>query len=469
MCNIQKLKCINFIRFLCKFNKVVQLFLNLDSILSNKEYKSIMVMKVRYFLLLQFFLSVVLWSSCSKVEAPEAPVIEEKEKTILIYMSANNNLYMDAANNISKIINGYIPEDENLLIYSIPLDLETKAILDTLPVLMQVKYDEGHNVVVDTLYKFPYQNSSTKTALSRALNITKTLCPAKEYGLVLWSHGTGWLPPLYTTSGGSSSSEVNMIMNEKRRIDPYAHLVKSFGNELDTEMSIFDLQTAIPTDMYFDFIAFDACLMGGVEILYELRNNCNYMIFSPAEILTDSFDYSTVVEDFFKADYAKAAYDIYNYYNNLSGIYRSVTIATFKTDGVELLAEKAAEIFNLYRDQIQSLDLDNIQPYYRYNAHWYYDLNDFIKNLAPASQASEFEIILNSLCVAKYTTGQLLDLDIDPLKFSGISCYINSPTNTELDTYYKKYGWEKVVNMTLATGGDDDDSDDDSGDSGDGD
>lgn len=429
-------------------------------------------------------LIVVLSASCSKVTAPDAPVVETKEKTILIYMAANNNLYPDAANNISRMLNGYIPEDDcNLLIYSIPLDLQNGTIKDSLPSLVRVSYDKSRNVQVDTVYKFPYQNSATKTAISRVLNVTKSLFPARSYGLVLWSHGTGWLPPLYTTQPHSSSDaivsaypspsafqkEVNRLRRYREKlyegitplkrswpsppggVDPYAHMVKSFGFEKNTEMSIFDLRDALPDGMFFDFIAFDACLMGGIEILYELRQNCNYMIFSPAEILTDSFDYSKVIKDFFEADYEQATFDIYDYYNHKTGEFKSVTISLFKTDGVEAVARKAKEIFDAHRPEIQTLDLDLIQPYFRYDMHWFWDLNDFIKNLATASESAEFESMLNAICICKYTTGQIIDLVIDPARFSGISCYINSPIDDELDAYYIKYDWEKVANMIAST------------------
>ncbi len=440
---------------------------------------------------LLYVLGALFAISCSKVTAPEQPVIEEKEKTILLYMAAYNNLYPDAATNISKILDGYIPEEDNLLIYSIPLDLENRTIKDTLPVLVRVGYDKNHNVQVDTIYRFPYQNSATKTALSRVLNLTKTLFPAKEYGLILWSHGTGWLPPLYTVSTSIPTSVINnqfgsqanfrkevenLNIYRKRLyrgitprqhtwpappggVDPYAHMVKSFGYEVNTELGIFDLANAVPQGMFFDFIAFDACLMGGIEILYELKDFCNYMIFSPAEILTDSFDYSKVIEDFFKKDYAKATYDIYDYYAKKSGLERSVTISLFKTDGVEAVAQKAKEIFDIHRPEIQTLDLDLIQPYFRYDMHWFWDLNDFIKNLATASESAEFENLLKAICICKYTTGQMIDLDIDPARFSGISCYINSPIDDELDTYYKGYAWEKVANMVGTPGSSGSDSD----------
>ncbi len=397
--------------------------------------KNILKYPLFLFITLSFFLY-----SCEKVK-PEEIVIEEKDKTILLYFSADNNLYFDAAQNINTIVNGYIPDNKNnLLIYSINLDLEKRQIKDEKPVLVHVYKDANNSVIKDTVYRFPYQNSSTKQALNNTLNIVKTLFPAKVYGLVLWSHGTGWIPEGYTESS-------NFVANRARNYtqDPYAHLVKSFGSERDMEISIFDLKDALP--MNFDFIAFDACYMGCIEVAYELKDKCNYLIFSPAEVLTYSYDYTKVIEGMFNAEYEKVSYDIYQYYNNMQGNLQSVTISTVKTEGLEDVALIAKNIYDNHRAKIPNLDMDNIQPYFRYNAHWFYDLNNFIENIATPQEAAEFKSALEKVVVAKYTTGRVLDLEIDINKFSGISSYINNPSNEQLDTYYKRYEWEKMVGM----------------------
>ena len=49
-------------------------------------------------------------------------------------------------------------------------------------------------------------------------------------------------------------------------------------------IEIADLPGAIP--MHLDFIIMDACLMGCVEVAYELRDKCDILIFSPTEILS---------------------------------------------------------------------------------------------------------------------------------------------------------------------------------------
>ena len=54
--------------------------------------------------------------SCDPVEGttPEFPV---KEKKVLIYMVGNNNLSSDAVRNLHDLKKGFVPSDDNLLVY----------------------------------------------------------------------------------------------------------------------------------------------------------------------------------------------------------------------------------------------------------------------------------------------------------------------------------------------------------------
>ena len=394
--------------------------------------------------------------SCSKVE-PKDVVFEEKEKTVLLYFASHNNLYPDAASNISKIIQGYVPSDGNIVLYCNNFDLSSKQMKDTLPVLVNICRNKKGDVQIDTIYKFSYINSCTKNQMKSVLNITKTICPARHYGLVLWSHGTGWLPAGYykTHAFDSSSDESVMYSHQRSRfpappggVDPYAHMVKSFGSELGVEMSVFDIQEAVG-DTHFDFIAMDACFMGGIEIAYQLKDCCDYFIGSPAEILTDSYPYDTVIEKMYNADYTGVSKAVYDYYNAQSGEYRSVTIATVKCSELDVVATEAKALFADYRDDIPALDVTLVQRYFRYDDHWFFDLKDFLDNLCGTSETAAFTAALHNAVIAKYTTGKMINLDIDPAKFCGLSTYIPDYEEQELITYYQKYAWNEEVQMIV--------------------
>ena len=237
----------------------------------------------------------------------EEIVVVKRPKTVLLYMVANNNLSHDAENSISRLQNGYVPAEEgNLLVYKHCAGMD--------PVLLHIKKGEEGTVVADTAYRFPPRVSATKSALTQALNVTQALFPADSYGLILWSHGTGWIPPLASSS--SAAQEVSGSAPQR-----------TFGLDGKVELEIRDLAQAIPYKL--SFMLMDACFMGGIETAYEVKDSVDYYIGSPAEILTESFPYHKIMQHIFKStpDYAAVCKEYYDYYNAKSGAERSATVA----------------------------------------------------------------------------------------------------------------------------------------------
>ena len=52
----------------------------------------------------------------------------------------------------------------------------------------------------------------------------------------------------------------------------------------------------------FDYILFDACLMSQVEVAYELRDTADYLILSPAEVMSAGFPYFKITKYLLSAD-----------------------------------------------------------------------------------------------------------------------------------------------------------------------
>lgn len=353
--------------------------------------------------------------SCDPVEgiAPEFPV---KDKTVLIYMVGNNNLSSNAVGNLQDLKKGYVPTDDNLLVYYHTPEQS--------PIMLQLRTDETGAVVQDTVYRFPQRNSATAESLKSALQVTNTMFPANEYGLFLWSHGTGWLPQGYYS--------------------------KSFGEENGVEMEITDLVKAFPFKL--SFVVFDACLMGCVEVAYQMKDSVDYVIASPAEILSMGFPYAKIMKHLFKtpADYVSVAQEYYTYYNNMSGQARSATISVVKTSALNDLASASRILFDKHRGNIASLDFGNVQGYYRSSKHWFFDFGDFVSQIAPAEDAAPVLEALDKAVLYKAATPWFLDISIDQNKFSGLSTYIPiSPSDPELDDFYRKFDWNKDTGMIL--------------------
>jgi Clostripain family len=335
-------------------------------------------MTKKYHISIALFFSVLFvavgFTACSPVDdtPPEHPV---KAKTILLYMAANNNLSSDILENIKNIKQGFVPRDEegNLIIYSHTYNASPK--------LIRVYKSDNGEVVLDTVYNFPQVNSATAAALTSAIKVTTTKFPAEENGLLLSSHGTGWLPTGYYSSG-TFPTEAKSYKAERMAgesiwpaypggVDPYAHLVKSFGSESGKEIEIVDLVKALPHK--FSFIIFDACLMGGIETAYQLKDSADYIVFSPTEVLTSGYHYNSMMSYLFQtpADLSGMAKEVYDFYNAQSGDSRSVTMSVVKCSELQGVADAAKVVFDKYRSNIPNLNLKGIQQYFRYNKHWF--------------------------------------------------------------------------------------------------
>ena len=365
--------------------------------------------------------------SCKKAEKEEIVVVK-RPKTVLLYMVANNNLSYDAENSISRLQNGYIPAEEgNLLVYKHCAGMD--------PVLLHIKKGEEGTVVADTAYRFPPRVSATKSALTQALNVTQALFPADSYGLILWSHGTGWIPPLASSSSAAQEQRSGSCPE------------RTFGLDGKVELEIRDLAQAIPYKL--SFMLMDACFMGGIETAYEVKDSVDYYIGSPAEILTESFPYHKIMQHIFKStpDYAAVCKEYYDYYNAKSGAERSATVALMDCSKLAEVAEVAKRVFDQYGESIASLDLSLLQPYFRgSSSKYFYDLKDLVDAIADASLSAEFAAALERAVPYKASTPYFIELPIR--SFCGVSTYVpGNPADTKLADYYKQYKWNQATGM----------------------
>ena len=380
----------------------------------------------RYTALILITAAVALISSCEKNPFNK----DDYRKVIILYMAANNNLSSYAEQNISTLKGGFIPDKNSrdiLVVYA--------HLAGSNPKLTRLYKESDGTVVEDPVAAYEDQNSANGDVLKAVLNKIKTIFPAREYGLILWSHATGWLPQGY----------YNSTFQGTYFEDPYAGIVKSFGEDRGVEMEIKELKSALP--YHFNFIIFDCCFMGGIESIYELKDKASYIVASPTEILANGFPYRDIMNPLFqsKSNLEEACRLFYEYYNSLSGVHQSATIALYKTDQLKQLSNVTKTIFNSHRDKIATLNMGNIQPYFRLNKRWFWDLGDLIEAIATPSEYQSFNTALNNVVVAKWNTEYFIDIKIE--KFSGISTYIQNPSNSFLDTFYKGFDWNFDAEM----------------------
>ena len=283
--------------------------------------------------------------------------------------------------------------------------------------------------------------------------------PASSYGLILWSHGNGWLPantPGKYVEIASKMQPMSAQDPEDKPLwdvrDPYAvrgAATRAFGVEGSVNwMEIDELVSALPSHT-FDFIMFDACFMASVEVAYALKEKAGYIVASAIEILSRGFPYEEITPLLFQREpHMKVAKAFYDFYNRQSGSSRSGAIAVIDTKYLDLLAEKFSGLISGKAAQIASFDISSVQVLDRAPSHNHFDLGDFADRIAGnnGTALAEFQSALDKVVPYKASTPSLLNrLFINT--YSGLNVYIPiSAYETDLNAAYRQTPW------SLATG-----------------
>lgn len=372
--------------------------------------------------------------------------------SVIVYAEAFNNLSSDIKLNIETAFSGSIPQygsKKHLLVYS----RCALSDVDPTPVdgyLVNAYRNQTGALQVDTLLTVPSQESSVDPAvIRRVLQKVVQAAPADHYGLIMSSHGSGWLPKNYVTDGDDALDYHVLAPSKSFGSEGY---IKN-GPKTPEEIEISDLAGAIP--MHLDWIVFDACFMGCVEVFYQLRNVADYIAAAPTEILSTGFDYTTL-SPYLLADggsvvkFSDAYYQ--RYLNDPRGsIYRSATITVADCSMLENLAETCNTLFRKYSAQIAALgNKSGIQFYFRDPSTirycYFYDLADILKHTG--ADASDMEALNRALdrCISyKAATEKFLDLKINT--YSGMSMFLPSTGTTKLKEYYKSLDWNVATGL----------------------
>ena len=401
-------------------------------------------------------------------------VREESRNVLLLYSAGFNSLSGYLEEDIRDLLSGELPSEgrikDVLLVYShLPVKKSAYAIPSS-PVLTRVYKDIYGNVARDTLVVYPSSTySSSAVQLNEVLTYVRDNFPAKTYGMIFSSHATGYLPAGYYTSPDSyvyapASSTLGTERGRAPRGVPYLEpehdpalpMVKSVGQDqvggygayLSYEIQIEDFARALP--MYMDYILFDACLMGGVEGAYELKDRCGLVGFSQTEVLAEGFDYRSIPNYLLSGqepDPESVCRDYFEQYDVQSGIYRSATISLVDCRRLEPLAAICADLFEKYRRDMRNLSPFNVQRYYRYDYHWFYDLVDIlVKAGADPADVEALENAVDDCMIYRAATPEFMGaFDID--SYSGFSMYLPCHGNSELDKYYRTLKWNIATGL----------------------
>lgn len=419
------------------------------------------------------------------IHAQESGGRQENQETrrVLLFYEAGFNSLTDAldddmnkelvqgyseADRIAGLPKAYIPKggrsSDVLLVYTkLARGMAYKPVKSYLKRL----YLDGQGALVtDTLQVFEEtMAAASEEGLRRVTSYVKEHFPAKGYGMVFSSHGSGWLPPryYYSPSDYEESHQAPSSVSARRKPDiptesladdPFAGMVRSIGmDELSEgegalEMTVDEFARGIA--MHLDYLFFDMCLSGGVELFYRFKDIADYVGGSPAEVLADgTFDYSRITEYLLKPeqyDLEGLFRDSFLRYYQQSGQGQSSTVTLVRSDAMEGLAEVCATLAAKYRTALAGLNYRRVQGYYRLSRHYFFDLEDiFVQCGAAEEDLAQLRRAIERCIVYRNATPYFLNFKINT--YSGMSMYLPCAGTPLLDAAYRNEAWNKAIHL----------------------
>jgi hypothetical protein len=383
----------------------------------------------------KILLLMFLFAACrhDEVELP-APV----SFTTLVYMAADNDMDSQADYTLNQLKAGARRSAGTVAVY-----LDRK---DAAPRLFSIS-PTGEERLLKT---YEEVDSADPYHLAAVVSDVQTLVPADRFGLVVWSHGMGWLPLGHSPAKTSSLRSESAFPQTR-----YIGYDQDDGSSVQPHvMEIDALARALP-DNAAEYIWFDACLMGSVEVFHALRRKSRYLVASPTNVLAEAgydasgIPYSKVLPYLFggKDELLKACGGYMEHYRGMKhSILRSASITLVDADGLDSLYHTVQTLLAGKLSSLAGLNKEGIQVYHTdKEPQVFFDMGDVLKKVgnddSPAYES--FESQLKRTVLYKAATDKIIDqLAINTGQHSGLSMYI--PLSEWGNTKEYRYYFEKM-------------------------
>lgn len=390
------------------------------------------------------FLVLFSLSSCQNDDGPEP----ESVRTVIVYMAAENGLADGNYHikDINEMIKGCknIPANSDLVIFLDDPDGSR---------IFSINRNQHYSDFVEMEPEYVFHenvNSASGDCLKNVLQYVELHHHSKSYGIIMWSHGTGWI-----NDDTLSRKNVKHTLRKSFGLDNQEGTVSNVG----FKMEITKMKEALSL-LDFDFILFDACFMQSIEVAYELRNSAKYIIASPAEIPAPGAPYDRLMRYLFSESFDpdKVVDEYYSYYLREEPRY-GLLLSAIKTDRLEQFASMTRKVLSSHT--LEKLDVEDVQNYFEYG-HWgewmlpdMFDINGvMMTNLATSDYdlwKNELDSLVVSSCCSDswYSNWAKYDVDLDINQYSGVSMFIPLQKYVRNQfPYYNSYydtEWAKAI------------------------
>ncbi|HIE08505.1 MAG TPA: hypothetical protein EYP65_01490 [Armatimonadetes bacterium] len=339
--------------------------------------------------------------------------------TVMVYMGADNDMDEVALDDLNEMEKAGSTDN-----FTVVVQLDRRG--GGAKRYLVVKDDDPTKVGSQLLEDLGEVNMGDPQTLADFVRWGVETYPAQHYMLVLWNHGTGWVPRVV-------------------RPRPRAIVYDDTDND---QLSTPELREALSrAGAFVDILGFDACLMQMTEIAYEVRGYARYMVASEENEPWEGWPYDRVLSNLVSnptmtpLELAKAIVDEYIAYVDSTGWTLSVADLSRMDEvgkALDKLAKALADAWSQQKEDIllaieqtQRFDIVGIfggqYSDYRDLAHFAYLLTEGVGDPAVKGAASSLlDALSGAVPYSRYKGDAVKDAQ-------GLSIYLPDSFTTPLE------------------------------------
>lgn len=413
-------------------------------------------------------------SACHKEEVPEVQR-NEGEMTIMAYFVADNNLDEYLKQNVTMMCQGLqkMTVPATLLVYwdgktgnpnnkywNEPCILkyvtDGKGRLNGQAVDLgatggqaRIAYTHADTLAWEAAEVIPtsYGRSTDKENMIGVLKQMIGLSPsALYYGLIAGSHGSGWLKYITGKNARSFGQDGSSIEQD--------------GSPRNTISTGEMAEAVAAAGKKMDFVLFDACMMGCVEVCYEFRDVADYLITSVVDVPSIGFPYDEMLPMLYRhkvEGYEEACRTYVAFYEKLRsrgywGTMSLVNCAELDALTAQVraqLEEHAERLVDYNPVHLQQYGLNRRAPAFKYIS---FDMKQFVEDLngqqCPPSFAGQLE---KTVLYAGYVENTS-NYTIDGRHFCGLGMYVPVSSKNYWNEYFSTLSWYDAAGWSAVRG-----------------
>lgn len=223
---------------------------------------------------------------------------DERLWTILIYMCADNNLESAAMNDIFEMECSNLDTNIVNVLLLVDKSASYNSLNDNWSGTKLFKLKTGRNQSQSSMISQELDchylgliageekelDLSDENVLEKSVLYAMNRFPASNYGLIMWGHGSGWK---------------NLPENEK------SYKGFSYDETSNSYMTLKQFNCALQncfSERKLDFLGFDTCYGGEIEVMYEIRDSVKFACGSEGLVSSSGWNYENLFSIFQKSD-----------------------------------------------------------------------------------------------------------------------------------------------------------------------